>query len=465
MNKIGILILGDESKVSEGLKCFLNENGFLIHHAEDPMQAYTILEDFAINFMLLYFEQNGRFNQTFFKSFKIKYPDLEAIVIDEDNKLSGQQTATKKGVIQYVSKSCPVEDIQNLISTSQTFRKYKKHQEQLDLNFVHFRDEMKGKSVQSMVGVSSAIKTISSLILLVAKSEDTSVIITGESGTGKELVARGIHALSTRSTGPFNAVNCSAIPESLFESEFFGFRKGAFTGAMEKSIGWFELANNGTLFLDEVTELPLLMQGKLLRVLDDKTIFKIGSREEIKLNLRVISATNKDIHQILDRNTLRLDLFHRLNSFHIHIPPLRDRKEDIPVLLKYFVGEFSSRQSKPEKPVDELAVEKLMNHPFPGNVRELKNLVERAVITSEEPVLRLRDFNVGTSKKPGTVTNPQLKTLNLQEVERRTIADALAKTSYNITRAAAILSISRQRLYRKMEKFNIPCRESSVSQG
>jgi DNA-binding NtrC family response regulator len=462
MNKIGILILGEESKIGESLSGFLFDNGFLIFQASEPIQAYTILEDNIINIVLFDFKQNGKFSSNFVKSFKLRYPDLETIIIDEDNNQSGHLSLPKKNFNNNGSKPILAKDIQRLIESSHSFKKYKKHQEQLDQNFSHFSNEMKGRNGQAMVGVSSAMKTISSLILLVAKSEDTSVIITGESGTGKELVARGIHALSRRNSGPFNAVNCSAIPESLFESEFFGFRKGAFTGAMEKSMGWFELANNGTLFLDEVTELPLIMQGKLLRVLDDKTIYKIGSREEIKLNLRVVSATNKDIHQLLDRNTLRLDLFHRLNSFHIHIPPLRERKEDIPVLLKYFVGEFSKKQNKPEKQIEEQAVEKILNHPFPGNVRELKNLVERAVITSEESILRLRDFNIGTSKKPGATANPLLKTLNLQEVERRTIADALAKTSYNVTRAAAMLSISRQRLYRKMEKFSIHCRELSI---
>lgn len=341
MNRVGILILGDESNVHEELAGFLFDTGFNVHYASEPIEAYSILEDHIINFVLFFYQANGNFTTNFFKSFKIKYQDLETIVFDDENWVSGQTNNGKKSAINFLSKQYKTADVIRLIEQSQAFRKFKKHEEQLDLNFLHFTREMKKMDVLSMVGVSSAIKTISSLILLVAKSDDTSVIITGESGTGKELVARGIHALSKRNTGPFNAVNCSAIPESLFESEFFGFRKGAFTGAMEKSIGWFELANNGTLFLDEVTELPLLMQGKLLRVLDDKTIFKIGSREEIKLNLRVISATNKDIHQILDRNSLRLDLFHRLNSFHIHIPPLRDRKEDIPVLLEFFISEFS----------------------------------------------------------------------------------------------------------------------------
>ena len=311
----------------------------------------------------------------------------------------------------------------------------------------------------AIVGSSTAIKTIGSLIILVSKSDDTSILITGESGTGKELVARGIHALSQRNNGPFNAVNCSAIPDTLFESELFGYGKGAFTGAHDKSKGWFEQTNNGTLFLDEVSELSYTMQGKLLRVLDDKTVYKIGSREEVKLNLRVVSATNKEISQLLDQNIFRLDLFHRLNAFHIHIPPLRERKEDIPVLLRYYCKEFARRQRKPEKPVHEQVFEKLSGYGFPGNVRELKNMAERAVITSEESSLKIKDFLIRTVKKHSAISIPNPpRMLNLQDVERKTVYDALENSAYNITKAAALLSISRQGLYRKMAKFNIPHR-------
>jgi DNA-binding NtrC family response regulator len=455
MNKIGILILGDEFKLIKRLNGFFNENGFMLHYASDPLQAYTILEENNINLVLMDYKQDGKFSPNFLKSFNLSYPELETIVIDDEKQLAAANGSKKKNPSNFFSKPVLSKDLKKLIEESHSIKKYKKLQIQLDQNFLHFSSEMRKMNLPPIIGVSPAIKTIISLILLVAKSEDTSVIITGESGTGKELVARGIHAMSLRNKGPFNAVNCSAVPDSLFESEFFGFRKGAFTGAFEKSMGWFELANNGTLFLDEVTELPLIMQSKLLRVLDDKSIYKVGSREEIRLNLRVISATNKDIHQLLDQNTLRLDLFHRLNSFHIHIPPLRERKDDIPVLLNYYAQEFSRRQNKPEKPLDDQVIEKLMHYHFPGNIREMKNMVERAVITSDDPVLRLRDFNISTNKKPSEIANPLLKTLNLHEVERKTISDALIKTSFNVSRAAAMLSISRQRLYRKMEKFRI----------
>ena len=192
-------------------------------------------------------------------------------------------------------------------------------------------------------------------------------------------------------------------------------------------------------------------------MLDDKTIVKIGSREEIKLNLRVVSATNKDISELYDHNTFRLDLFHRLNAFHIHIPPLRERKEDIPILLKYYCQEFASKQRKPNKPIDSEVIEKLSGYAFPGNVRELKNMSERAVITSEESTLKMKDFSLRGIRKTGNLSIPSPpRILNLHEVERKAVSDALENASYNITKAAAMLSISRQGLYRKMAKFKIP---------
>jgi DNA-binding NtrC family response regulator len=460
MNKLRILILESAMGIAEGLNGFLTGEDFLIHKATNAGEAFSILEDNPIDIALVELNRHGEFGVNFMKMMKSRYPELETLVIDENRELLKSITSFSKNTFQPVSTPLEWSELQKSIGNSRSFSKYRKHQQQLDADFAFFTKELIEKEGLAIVGSSSAIKTISSLIILVSKSEDTSVIITGESGTGKELVARGIHALSKRNKGPFNAVNCSAIPDTLFESEFFGYRKGAFTGAMEKSMGWFEQADNGTLFLDEVSELSLTMQGKLLRVLDDKIIYKIGSREEIKLNLRVVSATNKDIIELLDQNIFRLDLFHRLNAFHIHIPALRERKEDIPVLLEYFNTEFSKRQRKQVKPIDNEVLAKLSNYSFPGNVRELKNMIERAVITSEDSSLKLKDFPIRSFRKTtgGPVAIPP-RSLNLQEVERKTISDALEKSAYNITRAAAMLSISRQGLYRKMEKFNIPNRD------
>jgi transcriptional regulator with PAS, ATPase and Fis domain len=306
------------------------------------------------------------------------------------------------------------------------------------------------------VGISSSIKTITSLILLVAQSEDTSVLITGESGTGKELVARAIHTISNRGKHPFCAVNCSAIPDTLFESEFFGYRKGAFTGALEKSMGWFELANLGTLFLDEITEIPLSMQSKFLRVLDDKIINKIGSHQEVRLNLRVTAATNQNINSLLDSNCFREDLFHRLNSFNIHVPPLRERKEDIPVLLDHFVGSISKKLNKVIHGIEKNVIEKLMNYSFPGNVRELKNMVERSVIMSQNGMISPDQFIIENNNSPLIKPHSDsVRIFNLQEIEKNTILGALKEANFNKSHAAKLLSISRQALDRKITKFDI----------
>jgi transcriptional regulator with PAS, ATPase and Fis domain len=211
----------------------------------------------------------------------------------------------------------------------------------------------------------------------VAKADNTSVLITGESGTGKELVARGIHYLSERKKSYFYAVNCSAIPESLFESEFFGHKKGSFTGANEDKAGWFEIAHGGTLFLDEVVEMQPAMQSKLLRVLEERKIRRIGSSIDIPVDVRIIAATNQDIHKLIETGKFRTDLYYRLNSFEISIPPLRDRKDDIPLLLDYYVKLLSQRLGKRINSIDAAVSRVMASYNFPGNVRELKNMVER----------------------------------------------------------------------------------------
>jgi transcriptional regulator with PAS, ATPase and Fis domain len=355
------------------------------------------------------------------------------------------------------------KDVQASIRKTRSYSKHHDQQEQPDLNFNPFPDEFRKDADNLIIGISSAIKSIKKLITLVAKSDDISVMITGESGTGKELVARGIHEQSGRSRFKFHAVNCSAIPENLFESEFFGYQKGSFTGAIEKSLGWFELANQGTLFLDEITELPLCMHSKFLRVLDDKTIYKIGSCQELKLNLRIISATNQDFHLLLDKNIFREDLFHRLNSFHIHIPPLRERKEDIPVLMDHYLTQISLKLNKSVKGIDKYAMEKLLDYPFPGNVRELKNMAERAVILTQDGIIRERHFSKEDgffAKEDGFGTYSEInynseKRYSLEEIERNIILQALKKTRNNKSMAARLLSISRQALDRKLAKHGI----------
>lgn len=305
-------------------------------------------------------------------------------------------------------------------------------------------------------GHSKKIRQVHILSRQMAKSNCNSVLITGESGTGKELVARSIHQMSDRKDHPFIPVNCSAIPEELFESSFFGYTKGTFTGATEDRQGWFELADKGTLLLDEIGDMKYSMQCKLLRVLDDLVVRRLGSQKERKVDVRIIAATNQDIQRLIDEGKFRRDLYHRLTHFHITLPPLRDRKEDLPILLDHFVKLFSEgRKNKVTKFETEIPVH-LMDYNFPGNVRELKNLVERAMILCPSNILRWKHFQP-FFKNTGKNNNKQLtiKNFNLNTIEEEVIRAALESYSWNKSKTAEALKITRQALDRRILKHHI----------
>ncbi len=324
--------------------------------------------------------------------------------------------------------------------------------------------ELRGKTGDHIVGESQTIKFVTELMYKAAEADTTPVLITGESGTGKELVARGIHYLSKRKDNYFYAANCSAIPKDLFESELFGHKKGAFTGASEDKTGWFETAHRGTLFLDEIGDMPPLFQAKLLRVLEDKKIRRVGSNKEIPVDVRVLSATNKDIEKQIKENEFRLDLYHRLNTFLIHIPPLRDRVEDILLLWEYYVKFYSGALNKKIKNTDPLLTEKLKQYHFSGNVRELKNLAERAVILCDHGVLKEKhipalkcDSHISECKNivcPYSEISPENR-FNLSIVEEKLIREALERTDNNKTKSSELLKISWNALDRRMKKYGI----------
>ncbi len=456
MNRIKLLVLEGHGSLTEQIRGYNLPEEVVLHHTADPVTAVQILRETNIDIILLDLTHINGSATNFIRSLKSGFPDLEMLVVDPESSGEKSLKPFKYGLSDSLCGTLHFPELKAALEQTRSFLKFRNHSNQLDLNFQHFINESRLKSGPQIIGASTSIKTIASLILLVSQAEDTSVMITGESGTGKELVARGIHALSNRQSHAFHAVNCSAIPDSLFESEFFGHIKGAFTGAIEKSIGWFEMANKGTLFLDEITELPLCMQSKFLRVLDDKTIHKIGSHQEVNLNLRIISATNQDLHKLIEKKMFREDLYHRLHAFHIHIPPLRERKVDIPVLLNHYVSVISARMNKAAKPIDDRAMERLMAYSFPGNVRELRNLVEGAVIMSDENKLTLKNFRFDgqrTADRNGSI-QAQLS-LNLFDVEKKTIIQALTQTKNNKSEAARLLSISRQALDRRIMKLQI----------
>ena len=364
------------------------------------------------------------------------------------------------GAVDYVGKPFKHLELLARVKTHLKLRSTESQLQKMELNYSLINRELLDNIGPEIIGTSNEMQEIINLMGKVAKYTDTSVLITGESGTGKELVARGIHALSPRSKNYFYAINCSAIPESLFESEFFGHKKGAFTGADDNRSGMFEIADKGTLFLDEVADMKLELQGKMLRVLEEKKVIRVGTHKEIPVDVRVISATNQDIPGLLSEKGFRLDLYHRLNTFEINIPPLRSRPQDISPLVEYYTRNISMRLKKKITAVDEKVFEILHNYDFPGNVRELKNFIEKAVILCDSNKITIDDFpnlNLHSDTPfPKLDSVPmQNADFNLDNMEKNLIALALKKADYNKSQAAQLLNITRQALDRRIKKFNL----------
>jgi DNA-binding NtrC family response regulator len=307
-----------------------------------------------------------------------------------------------------------------------------------------------------LVGKSESIRKIYFLIEQVAPST-ASVLITGESGTGKELVARTIHKMSPRHDKPFVAINCSAIPESLMESELFGHEKGAFTGAASRRQGCFELADTGTLLLDEIGEMPALLQAKLLRVIEERAVRRLGSRKEIEVDVRLLAATNRQPQQAVTEGKLRDDLLYRLNVFGIHLPSLRERKEDLPLLAQHLVAQLAEKHGRPARFLSSAAIEALQFHSWPGNVRELRNVIERAVIICSGEQVERHHFAPYPIEQRERLRNEDTLSLPvgtpLEEVERQMIMRTLQKTKNNKTRAAELLGISLKTLHNKLNLY------------
>jgi transcriptional regulator with PAS, ATPase and Fis domain len=310
-------------------------------------------------------------------------------------------------------------------------------------------------SFGEMVGNSPQMLEVYRLVELVAPST-ASVLITGESGTGKELVARNIHSRSKRPNGPFIPINCSAIPETLMESEIFGHEKGSFTGAFERRLGCFELANGGTIFLDEVAEMPVGTQSKLLRVIEEKKFRRLGSKNEIDVDVRIVAATNKQPLKAVEEGELRNDLYYRLNVFSISLPPLRDRLGDIPVLTEALIGQFNAKHGKNVKGVSDKVLKMLSTHNWPGNVRELRNVLERSVIVCDKDLIEERHLPVLEQREVAPSANSVAIPVGttVAEAEKRLIYKTLEFTENNKTRAAEILGVSLKTLHNKLNLYD-----------
>jgi len=450
---IKVLIIDDEKSFTEELHEYLGNSGFQAIEANTADEGLAVLKKKQIDLLILDVRLPGISGLEILKLVKVKYPEMEVIIVSAHGDMDTVISAMRLGTIDYLRKPFRHLDIQIAIERTQKFlflqQRIKKVEEQKSL----ISRSLKERIERNFIGASQKILQVLDMAMTAAKFSETNVLITGESGTGKENIARIIHFASDRKNNFFGAVNSSAINESLLESEFFGHKKGSFTGAINDKKGFFEICDEGTLFLDEIADMPLNLQAKILRAIEEKAVTPVGDTKKISANFRIISATNRDVEKLVEENKFRLDLLHRMNTLHIHIPPLRERTEDIEPLLKYFIEDFSIRFNRIQPSLSNRVVKMLKNYEFPGNVRELKNMTERALILCKGDYLDLDDFPL-KQKQRSAQNNDQPK-LNLIDSEIELIRISLQNSGYNQKAAAEKLGISRDALIRKMKKYKI----------
>lgn len=446
--KQNVLVVEDEELMRVILRQLLEDEGFQVLTADNAENALTLFAGEEVSVTLTDIKMPGMDGLELLD--QIKSIDEEAIVIimTAYSSVDSAIAALRKGAYDYVTKPFVNEDllqtVKNAVRTKELFRENRNLRRELGRKY----------SFSEIVGTSEVLQNVFRVVEKVADT-DASVLIEGESGTGKELVARSIHFNSRRAAKPFLAVNCGALPESLLESELFGHAKGAFTGAIADKKGLFRSADGGTLLLDEIGEMPQVLQVKLLRALQEREVTPIGASVPIKFDTRIIAATNKNLETEVAENRFREDLFYRLNVIEIQLPPLRKRREDIPLLAKHFAGEIARKQKTNEKTISKEAMFALVNYTWKGNVRELQNAVERAFILSGEEI---DAENLPAKIKLDAQNNfqmrdPQGLRPTLEEMERRYILEILKSVGEDKTDAAEILGIDLSTLYRKLKRY------------
>jgi DNA-binding NtrC family response regulator len=438
-----ILIVDDEQIVRESLTNWLKEESYQVEAAENGTQALEKIRLAPFQVVLLDLKMPGMDGLQVLTEVKKEFPDIEVIIMTAYGSVNTAVEAIKSGAYDYIVKPFDPEEVALLI------KKILEHKN-LILENILLRQKLEDKyEFEDLIGKSAVMQQVFDLIRNVAPTQAT-VLITGESGTGKELVAKAIHAISPRRYEPFIALSCGALPDTLLESELFGYEKGAFTGAAHTKKGRFEMADGGTLFLDEVGEISLKTQIDLLRVLQERSFRRLGGTELIKVDVRIISATNRDLSQAITQGIFRSDLFYRLNVVGLRLPSLRERREDIPLLAKHFLRRYAIEINKKIERLTPSALELLMEYNWPGNVRELENAIERAVVISPGHELTEKDLTF-LQPSPGYVNEPSSK--NLQELEKKHIHRILEENRWNISKTAVDLGIDRVTLYNKIKKY------------
>jgi DNA-binding NtrC family response regulator len=445
-----ILVIDDEKRVREELADFFSNQNYTFFEAPNFNQGLELLNKTEIDFVILDIRLPDVDGLSGLNIIKENFPNVEVIMVTGHGDINVVIECLRRGASDYLSKPFTFNDLNAAIERTKKFAQLSERLKLMEQSFQIISNELESRDHQVMIAESQAMKNVLGLMELVAKSDSTTVLVIGETGTGKELVAKGIHQISDRRKKLFHAINCSAIPESLFESELFGYNKGAFTGAVENKPGWFEIADQGTLFLDEIGDLPLNMQSKLLRIIEDKQVSRLGGRKQSKVDVRIVAATNQPISNSAQ---FRSDLYHRLSTFIIQIPPLRERKEDILAIADYYIQQFSKSMRKNITGMDTQFANFLTAYHFPGNVRELKNIIERAVILCPEGNLNIQNLSRFISEAQEKIKTET--TFSLDTIEKFTIQKALDFTGNNKTQAAKLLEITWQSLNRRMQKFGM----------
>jgi len=446
MDRVGILIVEDEEAQRSLLGGLLRKEGYTVGEASEGAGALALFQKEIFEIVLLDYRLPDTDGLSLLKQIKEINPGTEVVMITAFGSIENAVGALKAGASEYLTKPIDLDDL--LFKLRKIEEKTYLVRENMVLRET-LRDRFKS---EEFVYQSEKMHEVSSLVVRIAKTDST-CIISGESGVGKEVVLNMIHALSERKSFPLIKVNCAAIPETLLESELFGYEKGAFTGAYQRKAGKFELADKGTIFLDEIGDIPLLLQSKLLRVIQEREIERLGGTHPIKVDVRIIAATNRNLEEEVRKGAFREDLYYRLNVVNIIVPPLRERKEDIPLLIDFFLKKYNIKHKKNIKGLTREARDVLVRYDYPGNVRELENIVERAVVLtrgdhiSSEDLPNLAEQAMGASDSGirGTV----------ESLERSMIIEALVNADWVQTKAAATLGLSERMLRYKIKKYNI----------
>lgn len=436
-----ILVVDDSEDMLEVLRRNLTLKGYKTYTVQSVPDAIKTLDSTKVDLVITDLKMPEVGGLELIKHIRANFKNIEVLVITGYPSIQGAVDAVKTGAEEYLVKSFTDEEL---------FAAVQRAFDKLNARVAtQVKSHFRNKTLQGIIGVSKAIQEVFNTIKKVSITSAT-VLITGESGTGKELVARAIHYSGTNVSSPFVPVNCGGIPEELIESELFGYLKGTFTGATETRGGFFHTADGGTIFLDEISNTSFSMQIKLLRVLQDKEVYMIGSKKPQKVNVRIIAATNVDLSDLVKKNEFRKDLYYRLNVLNINIPPLRERGEDIFLLIHHFANKFAKEVNKPKIQFSDKALQILKDYNWPGNVRELQNIVQRLVIMTEENIIDVPDL-------PSIMRFSALRekgiTRTLAEVEAEYINNVLANVDGNKTKAAEILGIDRKTLREKIKKF------------